>query len=106
MIRQAVRLQIEHELQAVLDLTQEPVSIIEYPILGVGQAADALQGGQGLESVALAGIGQIAAVEKLQELDGEFDVADAAVPRLDLRVALAVPPRALLHAPPAGLDLL
>ena len=31
--------------------------------------------------------GQVAAIEQLQELDGEFDVANAAVAGLDLAVA-------------------
>ena len=43
--------------------------------------------------------------EQLQELDGELDVADAAVAGLDLGVARAGPAGLLLDAPLDGLDL-
>ena len=82
--RQQVRLQVEHDLQAVLDLAQEAVVVVEDRPLLVRQAADAFQLGDRLERVAGAQLRQIAAVEQLQELDDEFDVADAAVAGLDV----------------------
>ena len=83
-VGQAMRLQIEQELQAVLGLAQKAIGVVEDAIFLIGQAADVLQGLHGLERVALADLGQVAAVEQLQELDGELDVADAAVAGLDL----------------------
>ena len=54
------------------------------------QAADLFQLGHGLQRVAGAKLGQVAAVEQLQELDDELDVADAAV--AGLHVAGVAPP--------------
>ena len=51
---QAVRLQIEQQLQAVLGLAQEAIGVVEDAIFLIGQAADALEGGQGQQGVALA----------------------------------------------------
>ncbi len=104
-VGQPVRLQVEHELQAVLGLAQEAVGVVEDAIFLIGQAADVFEGVQGLEGVALAHVGQVAAVEQLQELDGELDVADAAVAGLDLVVAVAGLPGLLLDAPLQRLDL-
>ena len=78
-VRQQVRLQIEHDLQAMLELAQHAVVVFEHgPLLG-RQAAGLFQAGDGVERVAGADFGQRAAVEQLQELDHELDVADAAV---------------------------
>ena len=82
-----MRLQVEQELQAMLGLAQEAVGVVEDAVFLIGQAADVFQGLQGQERVALADVRQVAAVEQLQELDGELDVADAAVAGLDLGVA-------------------
>ncbi len=103
-VGQAVRLQVEHELQAVLDLAEEAISVVEDAIFLVGQAADVFQGVQRLERVALADSRQIAAVEELQELDREFDVADAAVAGLDFLVRVAGPAGLLLDAALERLD--
>src|SRR5207244_837944 len=91
--------------QPVLGLAQEAVGVVEEVVLLVGQAADALERLQGEQGVALADLGQVAAVEQLQELDAELDVADAAVAGLDLSVALAGPAGLLLDAALEGLDL-
>ena len=77
-------MQVEEQLQAVFGLAQEAVGVVEDAVLLVGQAAGPLQGLQRQERVALAHLGQVAAVEELQELDGELDVADAAAAGLDL----------------------
>ncbi len=81
---QAMRLQIEQQLQPMLDLAQKAIGVVEDAIFLIGQAADSFQGGQGEQRVALANFRQIAAVEELQKLDGELDVADAAAAGLDL----------------------
>ena len=62
---------------------QETIGVVENAIFLIGQAADALQGLHGQQRVALAHFGQIAAVEQLQKLDREFNVADAAVAGFD-----------------------
>ena len=105
LLGQQVRLQIEHDLQPVLDLPQEGVVLFEDRPLQVRQAADALQLGQGFQRVAGAQLGQIAAVEQLEELDDELDVADAAA--AGFHVARPPPPpreRLLLDPPLQGLD--
>ena len=79
-----VRLQIEHDLQPMLDLPQEAVTVFQQRPLLMRQAAAVFQLGDRLERVAGAQGGQVAAVEQLQELDDEFDVADAAVAGFDV----------------------
>ena len=100
-----MRLQVEHQLQAVLDLTKKSISIVKNAIFQIGQAARFLQRQHRLEGVALAYAGQVAPVEQLQKLNGELDVTDAAVPGLDLGVALAELSRFLLDPALDGLDL-
>src|SRR5258708_4529274 len=100
-----MRLLVEHDLQAVLDLAQEAIGVIESAILRVGQAANLLERPHRLERVGKANVRQVAAVGKLQELDGELDIADAAVPGLDLGVALAELAGLLLDLAFEGLDL-
>ena len=101
--RHRVHLLLLHELEAVLDLAQEPVRL--------GQAV-------GVVAVDVAGVGQLGQrgqrrrhtqpgverpVHELEQLHRELDVADAAGAELDL--ALAQPPpghlglRPLLHRP-------
>ena len=79
-----MRLEIEKKLEAVLGLAEEAVGLFQDVVLLVGEAADLGESVEGEEGVALADLGQVAAVEELEELDGELDVADAAVPGLDL----------------------
>src|SRR5262245_4162216 len=102
---EAMRLQVEQQLQAVLDSAQEAVGVVEDAIFLVGQAADALQGGQCEQGVALAHLRQLAAVEELQELDGELDVANAPASGLDLGGTDAGPTGLVLDAPLDRLDL-
>ena len=49
-------------------------------------------------------LGQVAAVEQLQELDHELDVADAAAAGLHVALRAAFAVRALLDPPLEGLD--
>src|SRR3954469_6142177 len=57
------------------------------------------------ERVDAADDGVLAAVEQLEELDDELDVADAAVAGLDLEIGPSRGDRALLDPPLQGLDL-
>ena len=101
---QHVRLQIEHDLQPVLDLAQEAVVVFELrPLLG-RQAAGLLQAGDRVERVAGADLRQGAAVEQLQELDHELDVADAAVAGLHVAQVAAFVFGVLLDAALERLD--
>ncbi len=74
------------------------------PLLG-GQAADLLEPGDRQEGVGVADLGVLAAVEELEELDDELDVADAAVAGLDLDLGGAGRDRPLLDPPLQRLDL-
>ena len=65
---------------------------------------DLLQPGDGVERVAGADFGQRAAVEQLQELNDEFDVADAAVAGFDVAQVAAFALGALLDAALERLD--
>ncbi len=73
-----MRLQIEHDLQPVLDLAEKRVVLFQDRPLQVRQAADAIELGKRFQRIAGTQLGQIAAVEQLEKLDDELDVADAA----------------------------
>ena len=97
-------MQVEHDLQPVLELAQEAVVVFQLgPLLG-RQAAGFLQPGDRVQRVAGADLGQGAAVEQLQELDHELDVADAAVAGLHVPQVAAFAFGALLDAPLERLD--
>ena len=84
LLGQQVGLQVEHDLQPVLDLSQEAVVFGQEQSLLVGQAADLFELGDGLQRVRGPQLGQVGAVEKLEELDHELDVPNAAVAGLDV----------------------
>ncbi len=76
------------ELDAVLHGAQEPVRVVQ--LGGVG-AADVAAGGEGVQGVeGGAGVegGVAAAVDELEQLDGELDVAQAAGAEFELAVDL------------------
>ena len=87
--RHSMSLQVEHQLQAMFELAKEAIGIVKHAVLEIGQTAYFRQGEEGLERVGKANVGEVPAVQKLEELNGEFDVADAAVPGFDFGVALA-----------------
>ena len=64
LVGQAMRLQVEHELQPVFDLAKKSIGVIQNAIFQIGQAADLFERAHGLERVALADFGQVAAVER------------------------------------------
>ena len=81
-----VRLAVEHRLEAMLDLPEEAVGVLHDRALLGGQAPDLFEPGDPQEGVGVADLGILAAVQELEELDDELDVADAAAPGLDLEV--------------------
>ena len=87
---QGVDLLLGHQLEAVLDGAQQAVGVVEGPgVVGLDVAAGA-QLGQGVEGGGRPQGGVVAAVDQLQELDGELDVADAAPAPLHLPVGEAL----------------
>ena len=70
-----------------------------------GQAADLLEPRDGEQRVGVADLGVLAAVEQLEELDDELDVADAAAAGLDLDLGGPRRDGPLLDPPLQRLDL-
>ena len=101
---QHVGLQVEHDLQAVLDLAQELVVLQQQRAFEVAQAADLFELNDGFHGVAAARVGQVGPVEQLEELDHEFDIADPAMARLDVPLVGARGVGLLLDAAFQGLD--
>ncbi len=103
--RHLVRLPVEDDLEPVLDPPEESVCVVhDVPFLGA-EAADPLELRDGVERVAAAHLGVLAAMEELEELDDELDVADAAAAGLDLDLGRPGRDGALLDPPLEGLDL-
>ena len=103
-----MRLQIEHDLQPVFDPTEKGVVFLEDRPFRVRQTADLFEPSDGLERVSGAQLGQVAAVEELQELDDELDVADSAVSGFHVPRGRAVrnpldPPLQRFHAADVGM---
>ncbi len=92
-----MRLQVAHHLQPVLERPQEPVRVGERVRVGLGHVPGRRERGQRRERVRLAEPLVAAAVDDLQELDGELDVADPAPAALDLDRGLAPRPDVLLQ---------
>ena len=82
----------------MLDLPQHAVVVFELRPLVGRQRAGFFQAGDRLQRVARADLRQRAAVEQLQELDHELDVANAAVARLHVSQIAAFAFHALLDA--------
>ena len=81
------------ELQHVLDAAEEPVGVGQHVgVVGVDVAALAELRERG-QRAAHAQLRVHAAVDELQELGGELDVADPARPSLDVAVRAAAPAR-------------
>src|SRR5262249_31155549 len=76
-----VRLQVEHDLQAMLEFTEETVVVFEDRAFLVREAARLLQAGDGVERVAGTDFGEHTAIEQLKKLDDELDIANAAAAR-------------------------
>ena len=103
--REVVGLEVAHHLEPVLQAAQEPVGVGER--LGVLVRDVALVGehGERPEGVGLAEALVAAAVDDLEELDRELDVADAAAAALHLGELLAAAPDVLLEADLRAADL-
>ena len=99
-----MRLEVEHDLQAMFDLAQKPVVLLQDLAFLHRQAADAFQLREGLERIAGSNLREVAAVEQLQELDAELDVANPAVPGLHVASVSPFDVRAVLNAAFQGPD--
>ena len=93
-----MRLKIEQDLKPVLDLAQKTVVLLEDRPLLVNQAAAVLQLRDRFQGIAGAQGGQVAAVEELEELNHELNVADAPVSGLHVPRIGPVAVRPLLDA--------
>ena len=96
-LRQLVGLQVANDLQAVFQRAQEPVRVGERGGVGFGHVSTLGERGQRAERVRLAEPMVTPAVDDLQELDGELDVADPAAAALHLGELLAPGPDVLLE---------
>ena len=86
------------DLQAVLDRPEKDVAVREPPRLLPGQVSALGEPVEGPQAVPLAEPGILPAIEELEGLDVELDVADPAHAELD--VALLLPARAQPHVDP------
>ena len=82
--RELVRLQVANHLQAMLEASQEPVRVGQDVRVGAPDEALIGQCLERAERVRLAEAFVAAAVDQLEELHGELDVADAAAAALQL----------------------
>ena len=96
--REIVGLQVAHDLQAVLEPSQEPVGIGERRGVGVGHVALERECPQRRQRVRRAQPRVAAPVHDLQQLHRELDVADAAPSALDLGELLPALADVLLEA--------
>jgi hypothetical protein len=80
--RHVVGLQIEHDLQSVLHLAEETVVVLQDGLLLMRQAARRGEPLDGDERVARSDLSDGAAVEELEELNDELDIANSAAARL------------------------
>ena len=83
-VGQHVRFQIEHDLQSMLELAEQAVVVFELGPLFGRERARFFEAGDGVERIAGADFGERAAVEQLQKLDDELDIANATVAGFDV----------------------
>ena len=79
-----VRLPLGHHLHAVLEPAQRDVGLRQLVAIAAGDEAGVEQPLQGLQGPAHAQVRVAAAVEELQRLDEELDLADAALAELEI----------------------
>ncbi len=99
-----VRLPVEKNLQAVLHPAQKPVVLVENDAFLRAQAPDSLELRDRHERGGMPDLLILAAVQQLEKLHHEFDVADAAVPGLDFHFGRPRRDRPLLDPPLERLD--
>lgn len=99
-----MRLQVEHDLQAMLDPPQQLVILGKQHALLMGQAAGLLQSRDGLQRVAGPNRGRLAAMKQLEELNHVLDVTDPSASRLHVTRLAPFADRTLLDAPLERLD--
>ena len=102
---QSMDLKIEQHLQAVLDLAQETVGLLQEPGFLVGEATSPLQAKQGRQRAAQSQGRKVSAVGQLQKLDGVLDIADAAPTGFYIQVLAPGGFGPGLNPPLEGLDL-
>ncbi len=90
------------QLEPVLDPAQEPVGVGQLAGVVLVDVAGRAQLGEGGEGRRRPQVGIEPAVDELQQLDGELDVADAATPRFTSR---SVSPRRARSASTSGLEV-
>ena len=95
--REVVGLEVAHHLEPVLQPAQEPVGVGERLGVLVRHVALVRERGERVERVRIAQALVAPAVDDLEELHGELDVADAAAAALDLGELLAAAPDVLLE---------
>src|SRR5262249_22606485 len=98
-------LQIEHQLQPMLGLSQETVGVFEDVVFLIVEATGRFERLHRLQGIPLADLRQLAGVQELKELDGEFNIPDSSAPGLDVRVRLPRSPSLLLNLPLERFDL-
>ncbi len=103
--REVVGLQVAHHLEPVLQPAQEPVGVGEGVGVLLRDVALVRERRECGERVGLAETPIPAAMDDLEELDGELDVADAAAAAFDLRELLAATPDVLLEPDLRAADL-
>src|SRR5262245_63685313 len=73
----------------MFELAQAVVVLLELGPLDRREATGLLESGDCFQRIPSADFGQVTAVEELQELDDEFDVANAAASRFDITAIAA-----------------
>ncbi len=100
-----MRLAIEQDLEPVLHLAKKSISVIhDMAFLGT-QAANLLEPGDGQKGGPMADLGILAAVQQLEKLDDELDIANAPLARLDLDLGRSGRHGALFDPPLEQLNL-
>ena len=100
-----VSLAVEKNLEPVLDPPKKAIGVIHDASFIGGEATDLFELVNGQQGIGAADLGILAAVQQLEKLDHELDVANSTVARLDLEIGPAGRDRALFDPPLQRLDL-
>ncbi len=90
---QRVRLQVFVELEPMFQVPQKLIRGRQGSVFGTGKQAGVLQACQGQQRAAVLNPGRGPAVQSLQALRQEFDVADASALQFDVDARSAIPPQ-------------
>ena len=86
-----VSLAVEKNLEPVLDPPKKAIGVIHDASFIGGEATDLFELVNGQQGIGAADLGILAAVQQLQKLDHELDVANSTVARLDLEIGASRP---------------